>query len=618
MKTPRTKFLVPTARSARSVTMAAFGLILALGAAAVGATHPAAAAFSATTRPASDSTLRIAADTSISTFNPFLAYFNGELNVLGSIYPTLTTINEQGQPAPYLATSWATSANKLVWTFRIRSGLRWTDGVPITAEDAAWTLNLIMKNPVAGTADGALVAEFANVTAANASTLVITTKQPETNMLYVSIPIVPEHIWAKQKSNLANFKNMNFPVVGYGPWILAGYAPNQYTTLKANTKFLMGAPKYKKLIMQYFTNGDAAVAALRNGQIDEIDGLTATQYEALKTDKDMGLYPQVSNGWTGIELNPGAITRSGRHFGNGNPALADPRVREAIALAVSRKELVTKIWDGLAVAAAGYLPPAYPQWAWNPPAGSALNYDPARANQILNAAGYKMGPGGVRIDPKTHKPLVFRFGIHSDQITDAEMAPYLAEWLQAIGIKLDVQSMSFNQLNAELPKGDWDILSDAWTTGPDPTYLLSIQTCGDLPLNNGTGGNTDAFFCNHAYDNLFSQQAAEFNLAQRVQTIDQMQKILYNANVDIVLYYGDTLSAVRTDHVEGFFYGRPGAQGFYPQQNLFINWRTAAPVDGGDASSSGTLWIVVAVVAVIVLAGAGLLIRRRATAGERE
>ncbi len=74
-------------------------------------------------------------------------------------------------------------------------------------------------------------------------------------------------------------------------------------------------------------------------------------------------------------------------------------MREAIALAVSRKELVTKIWDGLAVAAAGYLPPAYPQWAWNPPAGSALNYDPARANQILNAAGYKMGPGGVRIDP---------------------------------------------------------------------------------------------------------------------------------------------------------------------------------------------------------------------------
>ena len=89
------------------------------------------------------------------------------------------------------------------------------------------------------------------------------------------------------------------------------------------------------------------------------------------------------------------------------------------------------------------------------------------------------------------------------------------------------------------------------------------------------GGNTDAFFCNAAYDKLFAQQATEFNQAQRVQTVDQMQQILYNANVDIMLYYADNLSAVRTDHVKDFFYGKANAQGFYPQQNLFINWRTA-------------------------------------------
>lgn len=595
------------------------GLVMALGAAA-----GAGASSSASAPPSSGSTLRVQAETSISTFNPFLAYFNSELDVLGSIYPTLTTINEKGQPAPYLATSWTTSPDKLTWTFRIRSGLKWTDGKPITAADAAWTLNLIMKNQVAATANGSLVANFASVTAPDATTLVITTKKPEANMLYVSnpitgIPIVPEHIWASQVAHLSSFKNMNFPVVGYGPWILTGNVANQYTTLRANPSFFMGAPKFHTLIVQYFTNSDAAVAALRSGQLDEIDILTATEYRALKGAKNMGLYPQVSNGWTGIELNPGATTRSGRHFGNGNPALADPRVREAIALAINRKELVTKIWDGLAVAGAGYLPPAYRQWVWNPPAGQALNYDPARAKQILTAAGYRMGPGGVRIDPKTRKPLVLRLGIHSDETTDAEMAPYLAEWLGAIGIKVDVQSMSFTQLNAELPKGDWDMLSDAWTTGPDPTYLLSIQTCGDLPLNNGTGGNTDAFYCDPSYDKLFAQQSTEFSPAQRTQTIDQMQQMLYKANVDIMLYYGDTLSAVRSDRVRNFFYGKPGAQGFYPQQNLFLNWRTAAPVgDSAASSSSATLYIVIAVVVIVVLGAGGLVLRRRATAGERE
>ncbi len=620
MRSSRPPLLTRTARSARSRLAAGVSLVVALaGGLAAAAVAPTAASASSP-----GSTLRVVADTSFSTFNPFLAYFNGELAVLGSIYPTLTTINEQGKPAPYLATSWTTSADRLTWTFKIRPGLKWSDGKPLTAADAAWTLNLIMKNQVAATANGSLVANFASVTAPNATTLVITTKKPQANMLYVSvpitgIPIVPEHIWAKEVPNLAHFKNMSFPVVGYGPWVLSGYVPNQYATLTANKSFFMGAPKYSKLIVQYFTNTDAAVAALRSGQLDEIDTLTSTEYKALASDKNIGRYPQVSNGWTGIELNPGAKTRSGKHFGNGNPALQDPRVREAIALAINRPLLVTKILDGLGVAGAGYIPPAYPQWTWTPPAGNALNYDPARANKILDAAGYKKGANGIRIDPKTHKPLVLRLGIHSDEITDAQMAPYISEWLQAIGIKVNVQSMSFNTLNAELPKGNWDMLSDAWTTGPDPTYLLSIQTCSDLPLNNGTGGNTDAFFCDPKFDQLFAQQSTEFSPAQRAQTVGQMQQILYNANVDIMLYYADSLSAVRSDQVKNFFYGKPTAQGVYPQQNLFINWRTATPIGGGaGGSSSSTLWIVLIVVVVLLAAAAVVLLRRRATAGQRE
>jgi peptide/nickel transport system substrate-binding protein len=614
--------LTQTARhlapSARRLVAAVLGLGLASGLAVAAAAAPAQASSSA------GPTLRVEADTAFSTFNPFLAYFDADLNVIGNIYPALTSINKQGVAVPYLATKWTTSADKLRWTFTIRSGLKWSDGKPITAADAAWTLNLIMHNSTAATANGALVANFATVTAPNATTLVITTKQPEANMLYVSnpitgIPIVPEHIWTSEVAHLGSFKNMNFPVVGYGPWIATGYVPNQYATLTANPDFFMGAPKFHTLIMQYFTNGDAAVAALRSGQISEIDDLTATQYEALKGTKNMQLVPSVSNGWTAIELNPGARTKSGKAFGDGNPALQDPRVRDAIEMAINKQELVTKVWDGLAVTGAGYLPPAYPQFMWTPPASGALTYDPSKASLLLTQAGYKMGPNGIRIDPKTHKPLVLRLGIHSDETSDTEMAPYLQEWLKAIGIGVNVQSMSFNQLNAVLPKGDWDILSDSWGTGPDPTYLLSIQTCGDLPDNTTSPGNTDAFFCNKAYDSLFSQQSTEFTTAQRVSTIDKMQQNLYQNAVDVILYYPDNLGVVRTTGAKGFFFGKPNAQGFYPQQNLFINWRTATPLASDtNSSSSPALWIVLVVVIVVVLAGAGFLVRRRKTAAERE
>jgi peptide/nickel transport system substrate-binding protein len=237
---------------------------------------------------------------------------------------------------------------------------------------------------------------------------------------------------------------------------------------------------------------------------------------------------------------------------------------------------------------------------------------------MLTADGYTIGPGGVRIDPRTHQPLDLRLGIHSDNGYDALIAPYLVEWLRAIGIKLTVQAMSFTELNTELPKGDWDILMDSWSTGYDPSFLLSVETCGTLPVNQSTLGNTDAFYCNPAYDSMYRQQLTEFSLRQRTQTIARMQGILYNANVDIILYYPDTLEAVRTDNARDVFYGTPNGQGAYPQQNVWINWWAAKPSADSASSPDTGLYIGVIVTVVAVLAVGGLLARRRATAGERE
>jgi ABC-type transport system substrate-binding protein len=621
MNRTRSRERLPLMRTVALAASAALGIAIMLGLAAAGAAP--AAASSASSASSAGSTLRIESQTSFSTFNPFTAYFDGDLEVINQIYPFLTSSNEQGKPAPYLASKWSISADRLTWTFTLRSGLKWSDGKPITAADAAWTLNLIMHNSAAATANGALVAGFGSVTAPNATTLVITTKQPEANVDYslTLIPIVPEHIWTAEVSNLGNFTNHSTPVVGYGPWRLTGYTTNQYATLTANSDFFMGAPKFHTLIVQYFSNSDAAVAALRSGQLDSIEyNMTATQFDALKGVKNIALYPQISATWTAIELNPGAQTRSGRHFGNGNPALTDVRVRQAIEMAINKNELVSKVMGGLAVPGQAYLPPAYPPFGdWNPPASQQLDYNPAKANALLNSAGYKMGPNGIRIDPKTHKPLDLRLGIHSDETTDAAMAPYIVEWLKAIGIQVTVDSMSFNELNSDLPKGDWDMLSDTWTVNPDPSYLLSIQTCGDLPLNNGTAGNTDAFFCNPEFDKLYAQQSTEFDTAQRVATIDQMEQILYQNAVDVILYYPDWLSAIRTNVVKDYYYGKPNAHGFYPIPDEFINWRSATPVaDASSSSTSPAVWIVIAIVVVAAAAALVYAVRRRSTAAERE
>ena len=433
----------------------------------------------------SDTTLTVTADTQMTTFNPFLSYYDGELNVIGAIYPALTMLDDKGKPVPYLADSWTTSPDKLTWTFKIHPGLKWSDGQPLTAKDAAWTFNLIMHNATAATSNGSLVENFKSVTAPDDTTLVITTKKPQANMLYLSIPvsgiaIVPEHIWKSHVADLKNYRNMDFPVVGYGPFVLTGFKTNQYASMTANKDFFQGAPGYDKVVTNYYANSDAAAAALTSGQLQQISGLTPAQYNAMSDKQDMMTYETQSNGWTAVEINSGAKTRSGKPIGTGNPILKDIKVRQAIALGINRDELVTKVLDGNGIVGAGYLPPGYPQFFWKPSASESLDYDPARAKQMLDQAGYKMGPNGVRVAPDG-KPLQFRLGIHSDDATDAAIAPYLREWMTAIGIKLDVNAMSFDQLNNNLAKGDWDMLMDGWSTGPDPTYLLSIQTCGTLP-----------------------------------------------------------------------------------------------------------------------------------------
>ncbi|MEO6701525.1 MAG: ABC transporter substrate-binding protein, partial [Jatrophihabitantaceae bacterium] len=314
-------------------------------------------------------------------------------------------------------------------------------------------------------------------------------------------------------------------------------------------------------------------------------------------------------------------TVTGKKLGTGNPILADPKVRLAIATGIDRQTLVNKVYNGLGSVGAGYLPPAFPQWSWQPPADQLAGYDPAKANSILEAAGYPKGADGIRTDAKTGKPLSFRLGIHSDSISDSQIANYLTGWMKAIGIKLSLQAQSMTALNDNLAKGDWDLLMDGWGTGADPTYLLSIQTCSVLPQADGSGGNTDAFFCDPAYDKLFAQQQAAFDQPARQAIIQQMQQILYQANDDIVLYYQNDLAAYRTDTTRNLVNGSADAKGYYPYQvpaQMFVRVAPASATGSSSKSNTGLVIGIVVVLVVALAAGGGLALRRRATAGERE
>ena len=601
---------------ARSLRRRAAGALAALAIAATAAVFVPAG----TATAASDSTLTIGIAEHGANLNPFTSNLDPDLNAVALIYPTLVWPDPHGTPTHYLADKWDTSSDKLTWTFHLHPGLKWTDGKPITAADVAWTLNLIMHNAAAATLNGALVANFASVTAPDETTVVIKTKEPQANMLYiVGLPIVPQHVWEDRVPNLLKETGTGTPLVGYGPFELKQYQTDGAITMTANKDFFLGAPGYDTLVLQTYKDINPAVLGLKNGDVDQVDKLEASDYKALQGDDSIYTYQQVGYRWTAVEINPGAKSKTGKPLGTGNPILGDATVRKAIAYGIDRATLVKKVLQGLGQVGSGYLPPAFPEFSWKPSPSETVGYDPDKANQLLDQAGYAKGSDGIRTDPDTGKALSFRLGTHTDDVGDTSIASFLVSWMKAIGIKLNIEPMSNTALNANLAKGDWDMLMDGWGTGPDPTYLLSIQTCGVLPDDKAQGGQTDAFFCDKKYDELFAKQQQTFDPTERADIIKQMEEILYAANDDIILYYQNDLAAIRNDAKDGFIVGSKNGSGFYPFQNAWSGYVYAKPSASSDSSSSNTGLIIGIVVAVVVVAGvvAFVLLRRRATAADR-
>ena len=179
----------------------------------------------AATRPARQGGWRVPAgqqSSSIDSLNPFVAFQTDAYVDVRVHLSELVQYNAQLQFVPDFATSWTESSGGKVWTFHTHPGAKWSDGKPLTAADAAWTYQTILKYQDGATANSAgYVAHMKSATAPNATTLVLTYKQPVANVLsqVQQVPILPEHVWAKYATGngkaLTRFQN-NAPVVSGG------------------------------------------------------------------------------------------------------------------------------------------------------------------------------------------------------------------------------------------------------------------------------------------------------------------------------------------------------------------------------------------------------------------
>ncbi|MEU1351983.1 ABC transporter substrate-binding protein [Streptomyces sp. NPDC005775] len=570
-------------------------------------------------------TLTVAVAQSVDSLSPFLAQKLLSTSVSRLMYDFLTNYDPKDNHAvPGLATKWEPSADKLTWTYTIRSNSKWSDGQQATAEDAAWTFNKIMDDEGAAQANGSFVTNFKKVTAPSPTKLVIELKEPQATMAALDVPIVPRHVWEKVK-DFSKFNNDTaFPIVGNGPFVLSDYKVDQYVKLKANKDFWRGKPKFDELVFKTYKDQDAAVAALRKGEVSFVAGspaLTPAQANSLKGDANIKVNEGPGRRFFALATNPGAQTKDGKKFGNGNKALLDQKVRQALFLSIDRKTIIDKVFQGHAVEGQGYIPPRFSEYAWQPSASQSLAYDPAKAGQLLDQAGYEL-KGGKRVG-KDGKALDLRILCHATDPNDKAIGKYLKEWWGKLGVGLKVDCL--DDVSVPWYAGEYDLAFDGWSVNPDPDFVLGIHTCAALPAKAKASAATDNFICDKTYDGLYKKQLAEYDPAKRADLVGQMQSWLYDSGYMSVIAYPNAVEAYRTDQIESIT-TMPEAAGNIYGQDGYWSWWSAVPAGGDDAngdsdSGSGSTGIVIGiVVAVVVLAGGGFLLsrRRRTTADDRE
>lgn len=564
--------------------------------------------------------LTVAVSQSVDSLSPFLAQRLISTSVHRLMYEYLTDYDaKDGHAIAGLATAWKTSPDKLTWTYTIRKDSKWSDGQQVTAADAAWTFNKMMTDKGAATANGSFVSNFKKVTAPDPATLVVELRQPQATMTALDVPIVPQHVWEKV-GDFTKFNNdQQFPVVGDGPFVLTDYKVDQYIKLKPNKSFWRGAPKFDELVFKYYKDNDAAVAALRKGEVSFVSNLTPAQASSLNSAPGIKVNDAPGRRFFALATNPGAQSRDGQKFGDGNPAVLDPKVRRALFAAVDRKTLVDKVFQGHAVEGEGYIPPRVADYFWKPAPDQKVAYDPAKAASLLDAAGYRAGADGKRLG-KDGKPLGLRLLCHAIDPNDKAVSKYLQEWWGKLGIGLKVDCV--DNVTDPWTAGEYDLALDGYSVSPDPNYVLSIHTCAALPATPKATGPTDNFVCDKRFDELYARQLAEYDTAKRADLVKQMESRLYDTGYINVMAYPNAVEAYRTDQIESIM-TMPEAAGNIYGQDGYWSWWSAVPAAGSAAKSDGgsSAVVVLGIVAgVIVLAGIGafLVLRRRAGADDRE
>jgi len=551
---------------------------------------------------------------SFDTLNPLVGYTVLDYDVWIPQYDTVTRkAAADFAIEPGLAESWEASNGGKVYTYTLREGLKWSDGQPLTADDVAFTINRSREEEWQNYS-----AYTQNLTAKviDDRTVEVTSSVPDPKLPGLGDTfILPEHIWGKLSAEEIT-KYAGEDGVGSGPFVLDEFKRGQYVRTKANPNYWGGQRPIDEVVFRIFNNPDAMVAALEKGEIDAAHNVPSQAFERLGSAENIVAVQGNQGGFDEIAINGGSGLKKP------HPALLDRNVRVAIAHAIDKQTILDQVYLGIGSVAQTVSPSPDPAWIPEIPESEQFAYDPDKANQILDDAGYEdKDADGVREMPGGGKPLKFSYYVRSNSEVAPPVAEFVAGWLKDIGIEIDQKSVDTDQLGPIIGKGEYDMFHWSWTPYVDPESQISYFQCDQIATaDDPTLYNNDANWCDPEYDRLFKEQSVELDKEKRIEIVHRMLKLFHDSAFYQVFALTPDLQAHRTDRFEGWL-RQPAEVGpviFSNTSPTYFNLTPLASTSGGGSGTSTGAIVGIVAAAIAAALAVVYFMRRRRTAGERE
>ncbi|MEE1927199.1 ABC transporter substrate-binding protein [Streptomyces sp. TRM 70351] len=466
------------------------------------------------------------------TLSPLLGYGR---NGNSKIFDGLLARDADLELRPALATGLPeVSDDGLTYTYTLREGVTFSDGKPFTAADVVFTYETILDEKTNNPNRGELDALRA-VTAEGDHTVVFTLKYPYAPFAERTVlPIASRAVAGTQDVNTGAY---NTEPVGTGPYTLTGWSRGEKLSFRANPDYWGGAPEVAELTMAVIADDDIRATRLRSGDLDAAV-LPPNLAETFSEDEDKVTVSATSADFRGVTLP------------TGNEVTGDRAIRRALDIAVDRDAMVDGILNGAGEPAHGPVPTGSPWFA----EGTERKHDLAAAKELLDDAGWKPGPGGVRA--RDGLKAAFTLWYPAGDKLRQEHALAFASDAKKAGIDVTVESGTWEVIE---PAMERDAVLAGGGNPADPDFDLYTLLHSELA---GDGFHNMAHYANEAVDRELEKGRRSADPDARAAAYDTVQRELrknpgyvFLTHIDHVYVMADDWTNVSTQvepHEHGF------------------------------------------------------------------